>query len=86
MECAQGSFLNEATGMCELCPIGSYTDTDGQTACTPCGAGQTTLQLGATQCYGEYGHLYRGMPVGKKNESACMEDPNTEKVEKNAIY
>ena len=22
----------------------------------------------------------------KKNESACMEDPNTEKVEKNAIY
>ena len=50
VECTSGTFLNDTTGMCQLCPVGSYTDTDRQTQCTPCTAGLTTLQEGSTSC------------------------------------
>ena len=41
------------TGNCDWCPIGSYTDTDEQEACTPCATGQTTLAPGSTACVGK---------------------------------
>ncbi|KAK7111927.1 uncharacterized protein [Littorina saxatilis] len=45
--CTKGSFLNETSEMCQLCPVGSYTSIDEQTQCTQCPDVKTTLQLGA---------------------------------------
>ncbi|KAL8564073.1 hypothetical protein ACOMHN_034550 [Nucella lapillus] len=50
VRCTQGSFLDNSTGMCKLCPIGRYTSTDLETQCMKCAEGKTTLQLGATSC------------------------------------
>ncbi|KAL8564070.1 hypothetical protein ACOMHN_034547 [Nucella lapillus] len=50
VECARGSFVNQTTTKCQLCPIESYTSGDRLTQCSPCPEGQTTLQLGATSC------------------------------------
>lgn len=52
-----GSFHNQTSRNCELCPIGFYNDQERQTNCTPCPWGQTTQDPGAkyiSQCYSMY--------------------------------
>ncbi|PVD38421.1 hypothetical protein C0Q70_01036 [Pomacea canaliculata] len=50
VQCVAGSFLNSATNMCEQCAVGTYTNSPGQTQCTPCPQNQTTLRVGSTSC------------------------------------
>uniref|UniRef100_K1RC33 Fibropellin-1 n=1 Tax=Magallana gigas TaxID=29159 RepID=K1RC33_MAGGI len=54
VNCAMGSFHNQTSSTCELCPIGFYNDQERQTNCIPCPLGQTTQDPGAkyiSQCY-----------------------------------
>ena len=48
LECGEGYFGNAET--CNLCPIGTYSDTDNVDVCTSCPEGLTTFQPGSTQC------------------------------------
>ena len=53
VQCAAGTFLNETLKQCQLCPIGYITVSSDMTSCKECPSGNTTLQFGATVCYGE---------------------------------
>ncbi|XP_046329133.2 uncharacterized protein LOC124112963 [Haliotis rufescens] len=35
--CPRGTFHNQEVDTCEACPVHTYSDTSGQTQCTPCG-------------------------------------------------
>ncbi|XP_071088674.1 sushi, von Willebrand factor type A, EGF and pentraxin domain-containing protein 1-like [Haliotis cracherodii] len=35
--CPRGTFHNQEVDTCETCPVHTYSDTSGQTQCTPCG-------------------------------------------------
>ncbi|KAK3591334.1 hypothetical protein CHS0354_028441 [Potamilus streckersoni] len=45
--CAAGSFRN-TSGICQICPIGTYQSSLGQTSCISCPSGTTTQQTGST--------------------------------------
>ena len=45
--CFAGSYVPNA-GNCELCPVGKYSSTSGQSHCTACPAGKTTTGPGMT--------------------------------------
>lgn len=62
-----GSFHNQTSSTCELCPIGFYNDQERQTNCILCPLGQTTQDPGAkyiSQCYCKY----QGLPVNLWNQ------------------
>ncbi|XP_069124102.1 uncharacterized protein [Argopecten irradians] len=46
--CQNGSFFNITSGICELCPLGTYQNESGQFQCLSCQYGQTTHQNGTT--------------------------------------
>ncbi|KNC50235.1 uncharacterized protein AMSG_06390 [Thecamonas trahens ATCC 50062] len=46
--CKDGYFRNATSGECELCPLGSYSDSLNAGSCTACPEGFTTLDEGAT--------------------------------------
>ena len=46
--CGAGSSRDAHAGICVACAQGTYKDWTGDEACLPCGAGQTTAQLGST--------------------------------------
>ncbi|XP_071087300.1 sushi, von Willebrand factor type A, EGF and pentraxin domain-containing protein 1-like [Haliotis cracherodii] len=37
VHCPRGTFHNQDVDTCEACPVHTYSDTSGQTQCTPCG-------------------------------------------------
>jgi len=47
-DCPTGTFSN--SGVCEQCPLNSFTDTEGQESCTSCPYGQYTEVQGSTSC------------------------------------
>ena len=52
VECSKGTFANQLTGTCELCPIDTYSDTTGSSSCQPCEASLKTTSIGSSQCTG----------------------------------
>ncbi|KAL5020299.1 hypothetical protein ScPMuIL_003191 [Solemya velum] len=76
VECAEGTYYDTASGLCELCPINTYQDVTGQESCKGCPTGERTSNTGAkspaecyTICYvGGYRELSTGScqrcPVG----------------------
>ncbi|XP_071497251.1 uncharacterized protein [Diadema antillarum] len=51
--CVAGTFYDEVTKVCQLCPRGSYQELAGQSHCVPCEEGQSTEgegSINATQC------------------------------------
>lgn len=54
--CINGSYYEEVTRRCELCPTGYYQSEAGMKTCQYCSNGQTTEVQGATsidQCQGD---------------------------------
>ncbi|KAK3593640.1 hypothetical protein CHS0354_025531 [Potamilus streckersoni] len=52
--CQPGTFQNNTSGSCELCPLGYYSAKEKQLNCSKCPEGQTTESVGATSetdCY-----------------------------------
>ena len=51
-ECAAGSFSADGRGSstvdCRFCPLGYFSTGTGQTTCTQCAAGLTTLNVAST--------------------------------------
>ena len=45
--CPIGSFLDDTTCECKLCPLGTYSDTEDADSCISCPQGQTTFQEGS---------------------------------------
>ncbi|XP_067660545.1 sushi, von Willebrand factor type A, EGF and pentraxin domain-containing protein 1-like [Haliotis asinina] len=45
--CPRGTFHNQEVDICEVCPVHTYSDTSGQTTCTPCGQTQGTKYNGS---------------------------------------
>jgi hypothetical protein len=59
--CGHGSSRDAHAGICVACAQGKYKDWTGDEACLPCGAGQTTAQLGSTgavACLCDHGFGY----------------------------
>ena len=53
--CVPGTFYDNVTMVCQLCPRGSYQDEAGQSSCKSCNPGTWTAEDGATnatQCQG----------------------------------
>jgi len=50
VECPKGEYMNEDTGECTPCAIGSYSDEIGLNECIACPAGMTTSDVGAISC------------------------------------
>ncbi|XP_072179392.1 LOW QUALITY PROTEIN: uncharacterized protein [Diadema setosum] len=46
--CVAGTFYDNVTKVCQLCPRGSYQELAGQSNCVPCEEGQSTEGEGAT--------------------------------------
>ncbi|KAL3876990.1 hypothetical protein ACJMK2_034757 [Sinanodonta woodiana] len=54
VNCQPGTYQNNTSGSCELCPFGYYTAIEKQLNCSKCPENQTTESLGATSeidCY-----------------------------------
>ena len=47
-ECVRGFFRNSTNNVCELCAVGSYSDTNNADSCTFCSDDETTSQEGST--------------------------------------
>ena len=47
VECSPGSFYDNITKSCVLCPIGSYQMTSGQYQCESCPSGTITATVGS---------------------------------------
>lgn len=47
--CPVGSFRNELTNKCQMCPIGKYSGSAGVTSCNSCSDGSSTIRIGATK-------------------------------------
>jgi len=48
-KCRKGSYANKNTnGLCEVCPMGSYSDTVGASSCKSCGTGYSTTTNSST--------------------------------------
>ena len=45
--CPKGSFLDDTSCECKLCPLGTYSDTEDAKSCTFCPLGETTFQEGS---------------------------------------
>ncbi|KAL3877471.1 hypothetical protein ACJMK2_035172, partial [Sinanodonta woodiana] len=45
--CSAGSFYN-TQGFCQICGVGTYQPSTGQTSCISCPSGTITLQTGST--------------------------------------
>ncbi|XP_071129049.1 uncharacterized protein [Mytilus edulis] len=81
VKCGPGTYWVAATKMCMDCPIGQYTDLDGQTVCKTCTTGLTTQTTGtndASKCYnscpaGQYFNMTNSQcsdcPVGYYQQS-----------------
>ncbi|XP_071129047.1 uncharacterized protein [Mytilus edulis] len=70
VKCGPGTFLNTTTKICESCPIGTYTTSDGQTQCQECPAGSTT----ETEGLNNPSYCYSVCPAGQKydkDDSKC---------------
>ncbi|KAL3877473.1 hypothetical protein ACJMK2_035174 [Sinanodonta woodiana] len=53
--CSAGFYLT-TQGNCQICPVGTYQPSSGQTSCISCQSGTITLQTGSTsssQCVGK---------------------------------
>ncbi|EDO45805.1 predicted protein, partial [Nematostella vectensis] len=72
-----GTFYNEKSRNCSICPLGTYQDEMGQTVCKSCPSGTLTVVSGAineTLCYdtceaGEYRH------IGEGGAATCLACP-----------
>jgi hypothetical protein len=49
--CQVGSFYVNRTNKCELCQLGSYSNSDQATVCSLCKAGQFSSEIGASGCH-----------------------------------
>ena len=45
--CAEGTYFDNSTESCQLCPKGYYQSLEAQSACQMCEEGTTTKGLGA---------------------------------------
>ncbi|XP_067663880.1 sushi, von Willebrand factor type A, EGF and pentraxin domain-containing protein 1-like isoform X2 [Haliotis asinina] len=45
--CPRGTFHDQDVDTCEGCPVHTYSDTSGQTTCTPCGQMKGTMNNGS---------------------------------------
>jgi hypothetical protein len=76
LPCPKGTYKNGTDGLCEMCPLGQYTDTDGSTSCKTCGIGQggsrinfngveSIVEIGASGCqdcpHGSYNNKTLGV-------------------------
>ncbi|KAK7452812.1 hypothetical protein BaRGS_00039696, partial [Batillaria attramentaria] len=48
VECSPGSYYNETSRLCMLCPVGQYQNLGGKMTCIPCTTGTTTETEGST--------------------------------------
>ena len=47
VNCAPGSYHNEALNECKTCRLGTYQDEDGRTECQLCSRGFSTKDFGS---------------------------------------
>ncbi|KAK7099232.1 hypothetical protein V1264_003410 [Littorina saxatilis] len=45
--CSKGLYMPDQSGQCFECAVGSYTELDNATSCTPCPQGMSTLSTGS---------------------------------------
>lgn len=61
VECAAGTFYDDKTETCQMCPKGQYQPDAGKAQCLSCSQGQTTKTKGSqqpAQCEGTWRNLY----------------------------
>ena len=46
--CQPGTFINETTDDCQVCPIGQYQDEPRKTSCKECGENLSTEKEGSS--------------------------------------
>ncbi|KAK2943302.1 hypothetical protein BLNAU_21779 [Blattamonas nauphoetae] len=70
--CAAGTFSEEGSSRCTLCPKGHSQDKEGQKACDPCPADHYSSLEGSTKCLA----CGQGM-VGSADHLSCKNKQNT---------
>ena len=48
--CSKGEFFSITSTNCEMCPINTYRDIEGEGSCKPCGGNTFTLKTGSKTC------------------------------------
>ena len=49
-DCAPGRGFNEALGSCEVCSVGTFSDTTDDSTCEPCARGTYSSDMGRNSC------------------------------------
>jgi len=65
VRCAAGTFAS-AAGLCNACPLGTFSDTQGVSSCLLCSSGKYSIQVGCNSCS-------LGTYASQSGSSACSQ-------------